>query len=337
MPLRFGAHIPTCIEGMMYPVPFARPEDIAPTAQLAERLGFDSVWGNDHMTTQRYVQREWPDPPSFYEPLITFTHVAARTDRIRLATGIIVLPMRTMPVLAKQVATLDQLSGGRVLLGVGTGAYREEYEALNPDAKDVRRGDIVDEGMRALRLLFTERRATFRGRHVRFEEVECFPKPRQSPLPMYAGGNHAEVRRRAGEYAEGWMPAVLSPEEIRRGVDDVHRAAAKAGRDGARIDIAPQFACSIGRTHEEAVARFRASQLYRHLESLGRSTLRDQPAGGFEQRNLIGSPEEICERVRTYQQAGVTTLSGLLFVANTVPEMQEAIELFGREVIPNFR
>jgi probable F420-dependent oxidoreductase len=336
MPLRFGVHIPTCIEGMMYPVPFARPHDILPVALLAERLGFDSVWGNDHMTTQRYVQREWPEPPNFYEPLITFTYVAARTERIRLATGIIVLPMRTMPVLAKQVATLDQLSGGRVILGVGTGAYREEYEALHPDARDARRGDIVDEGMRALRLLFTERKATFRGTHVRFQDVECFPKPRQAPLPMYAGGNHPEVRRRAGEYGEGWMPAVLSPEEIARGVEDVRRAAAKAGRDGSTIDIAPQFACSIGRTHEEAVTRFHASQLYKHLESLKRSTLREQ-TGGFEERNLIGSPAEICERIRVYQQAGVTTLSGLLFVANTVPEMQEAIDLFGREVIPNFR
>jgi probable F420-dependent oxidoreductase len=334
--MRFGVHIPTCIEGMMYPVPFARPEDIVPTAQLAERVGFHSVWGNDHMTTQRYVQREWADPPNFYEPLITFTYVAAQTERIRLATGIIVLPMRTMPVLAKQVATLDQLSGGRVILGVGTGAYREEYEALAPDARGARRGEIVDEGMQALRLLFTERRATYRGRHVRFEEVECFPKPRQVPLPMYAGGNHPEVRRRAGAWSQGWMPAVLSPEEIARGVDDVHRAAAAAGRDGSAIDIAPQFACSIGRTHDDAVRRFNGSQLYKHLESLKRSTLRDQKAGGFEQRNLIGSPEEICERIRAYERVGVTTCSGILFVANTVPELQEAIELFGREVIPSF-
>src|SRR5207237_215343 len=204
------------------------------------------------LTTQRYVQRDWPQPPNFYEPLITFAWVAARTERIRLATGIIVLPMRGIPVLAKQVATLDQLSGGRVILGVGTGAYREEYEALFPDAKNVHRGTIVDEGMRALRLLFTERRATFRGTYVHFEEVECF----------------------------------------------------------------------------------RASQLYRHLESLKNATLREQ-TGAFEQRNLIGSPEEICERIRIYAEAGVTTLSGMLFVASSVSEMQEAIELFGREVIPN--
>src|SRR5215470_13308681 len=334
--MRFGVHIPTCIEGMMYPVPFAKPSDILPTALLCERLGFDSVWGNDHMTTQRYVQKEFPDPPNFFEPLMTFAYCASQTTRLRFATGIIVLPMRNMPVLAKQVATLDQLSGGRVILGVGTGAYREEYEALFPDAKDVHRGTFVDEGMRALRLLFTERRASFRGRYVHFEDVECFPKPRQDPLPIYAGGNHAEVRRRAGEYGQGWMPAVLSPEEIRRGVEDVHRAAARAGRDGSRVDIAPQFAVSIGRTHEDAVARFHRSQLFKHLESPGRSTLREQ-TGGFEQRNLIGSPEEISERIRVYQDAGVTTFSGMLFVANSVAEMHEAIELFGREVLPNFK
>jgi probable F420-dependent oxidoreductase len=334
--MRFGVHIPTCIEGMMYPVPFAKPTDILPTALLCEELGFDSVWGNDHMTTQRYVQEEFAEAPNFFEPLITFSYCAAQTTRLRFATGIIVLPMRNMPVLAKQVATLDQLSGGRLILGVGAGAYREEYEAIFPDARGVRRGTIVDEGMQALRLLFTERKATFRGTAVHFEEVECFPKPAQDPMPIYAGGNHPEVRRRAGQYGQGWMPAVLSPEEIARGIDDVHRAAAAAGRDGAAIDIAPQFAVSIGRTRDEADRRFRGSQLFKHLESLKKSTLREQ-TGGFEQRNLIGSPEEISERIRVYERAGVTTCSGMLFVAGSVAEMREAIELFGREVLPNFR
>ncbi len=334
--MRFGVHIPTCIEGMMYPVPFAKPSDILPTARLCEELGFDSVWGNDHMTTERYVQQEFAEAPNFFEPLITFSYCAAQTTRLRFATGIIVLPMRNMPVLAKQVATLDQLSGGRLILGVGAGAYREEYEALFPDARGVRRGTIVDEGMQALRLLFTERKATFRGSTVHFEAVECFPKPAQDPMPIYAGGNHPEVRRRAGQYGQGWMPAVLTPEEIARGIEDVHRAAAAAGRDGAAIDIAPQFAVSIGRTRDEADRRFRSSQLFKHLESLKKSTLREQ-TGGFEQRNLIGSPDEISERIRVYERAGVTTCSGMLFVAGSVTEMREAIELFGREVLPNFR
>ena len=335
MPLRFGVHIPTCIEGMMYPIPFAKPSDILPTALLVERLGFDSVWGNDHMTTQRYVQREFATPPNYYEPLITFAYVAARTTRVKVCTCILVLPMRHVVVAAKQAATLDQLSGGRLILGVGIGAYREEYEALFPDARAVNRGAIVEEGMKALRQLFSERRVTFKGRHVRFEEVECFPKPLQTPLPIYAGGNHPEVRRRAGELGDGWLPAVLTPEEIRTGVEEVHRAAEKAGRDPSKIDIAPQFVVCIGRTREEAVKRFQGSQLHKHLQSLSNSTLRGQ-SGGPEARNLIGSPEEICERIRVYAGAGVTTFSGMTFVANTMPEMLESIEHFGREVLPHF-
>src|SRR5262249_58538289 len=139
-------------------------------------------------------------------PVSTFPYVAARTARLRLATGIIVLPMRTMPVLAKQVATLDQLSGGGVILGVGAGAYREEFEALFPDARGVHRGTLVDEGMRALRLLFTERRATFPGRHLHFEDVEGFPKPRQSPPPIYAGGHPPQGRPPAAEVRAGLRP-----------------------------------------------------------------------------------------------------------------------------------
>src|SRR5207245_11712470 len=109
MSLSFGVHIPTCIEGMMYPIPFARPSDILPTALLCERLGYDSVWGNDHMTTQRYVQREFPQPPNFYEPLITFPYVAAHTTRLRLCTGSLVLPMRHMGVPATRAGTPAQL------------------------------------------------------------------------------------------------------------------------------------------------------------------------------------------------------------------------------------
>ena len=204
-----------------------------------------------------------------------------------------------MAVPAKQVATLAQLSGGRVILGVGTGAYREEYEALFPDAKDVHRGTMVDEGMKALRLLFTERKATFRGRYVKFEDVECFPKPAQSPMPIYAGGNHPEVRRRAGEYAQGWMPAVLAPEEIETGVEEIHRFA-RGGARRQRLDIAPQFAVpsAYARGGSDALPRARSS-----TSTSNRSRPPDQAADGrFEQRSLIGSPEEICERVRVYRR-----------------------------------
>jgi probable F420-dependent oxidoreductase len=288
------------------------------------------------MSTQRYVRREFAEPPSFYDLLMMLGFIGARTTRIRLGTALLVLPLRHVVVAAKQTATLDVLSGGRLILGVGVGAYREEYEALYPGVP-VHRGALVEEGIQALRRLFTERRVTFEGRHVRFRDVECYPKPAQSPLPIWVGGNAPEVRRRAGELGDGWLPAVLSPEEIAHGVEEIRRAAERAGRDPARVEIAPQFAVSIGRTREEAVRRFHASQLYKHLESLRTSTLREQQRGGFEDRNLIGSPDEICERIEAYRKAGVTSLPALLFVASGVPEVLEAIELFGREVVPSFR
>jgi len=211
MPLRFGVHIPTCIEGMMYPVPFARPQDILPVALLAERVGFDSVWGNDHMTTQRYVQREWPEPPNFYEPLITFTWVAARTTRIRLATGIIVLPMRTMPVLAKQVATLDQLSGGRVILGVGSGHLKPEFAALGADYD--RRGRVTDEYIHAIGAAWEADVAHFDGQTVAFRDVMVAPRPTQRP-PIWVGGNSRAAVRRAARHADGWIPWQLAPDDF---------------------------------------------------------------------------------------------------------------------------
>ena len=319
----------------MHPVPFAGPDDLLPIALRAEELGYDSVGGNDHMTTQQYVRTQFAAPPNFYELLITLAFAAARTSRIRVMTCLLVVPLRHVVVAAKQLATLDQLAGGRLVVGVGAGAYREEYQALFPDAPAVHRGHVVEEGIQAMRLLFTERRATFRGRYIRFEDVEAFPKPRQKPLPIFVGGNHPEARRRAGALADGWMPSILSPDELREGIRDVWRAAEAAGRDPGRIEIAPQFGVAIADSREEAERRFHASQLFHHFESLKDATLRGLP-GQFKDRNIIGSADEICDKIRCYQEAGATMLPAITFVAESVTELHEQIERFGRGVLPAF-
>src|SRR5690349_5490594 len=159
--MRFGVAIPTCTEGMIYPIPFAGPDDIVALAVEAEQLGYDEVMGNDHLTTQRYVRARWQDPPNYFEPLIALTACAAATSRIGLMTGVIVLPMRDPILLAKQAATLDRFSHGRLVLGVGVGAYREEMEATYPDRREAPRSAWVDESIQALRALFTERRVDF--------------------------------------------------------------------------------------------------------------------------------------------------------------------------------
>jgi alkanesulfonate monooxygenase SsuD/methylene tetrahydromethanopterin reductase-like flavin-dependent oxidoreductase (luciferase family) len=123
MSLIVSAGLPTGMEGLTYPIPFSDPETLIRIAQHAEKLGYHSVWGNDHMTTQHYVREEFPVPPRFWEPLMTYAFIAANTTTLRFGTGVLVLPMRRdIVVLAKQIATLDHFSGGRLEIGVGVGA-----------------------------------------------------------------------------------------------------------------------------------------------------------------------------------------------------------------------
>lgn len=337
MRIKFGVALPSCMEGLIYPAPFAAPQDLIKIAKVADHLGYDGVWPNDHMTTQKYVRRDWPDPPNYYEPLISLSFIAALTSKIKLATGVIVVPMRDIVPLAKQAATLDQLSGGRLILGLGIGAYREEFEAVRPGIKAQNRGEILDEGLMALKELLAQRRASFRGRFFNFKDVELYPKPRQQPLPIYIGGNAPAVVERAVRFGDGWFPAVLSPDEIKGRIEYMHQKAAQYGRDASSIDIAPQFIVSIAKDYDEALKKFRSSQAYRHIQSLTASTLKGQQAGGFEERNLIGSPSQIAARMEEFLRAGVTHFAGMMFAVNSVSEKLEAMEMFAKEVIPQFK
>lgn len=335
--MRFGLGVPTGTEGLMYPVPYADPEQAVRLALEAERLGFDGIWGNDHVTTQRYVREEFADAPRYYDPYTYLAYVAAQTTTLHLATAITVFAFRNPVVLAKQVATLDQLSGGRVKLGVGIGAYREEAEAMWPGAR-LHRGRQADEYLQALALLFTERRATFHGEYVAFEDVESFPKPRQTPLPVLSGGNAPGSRERAARHGHGWIPAVLTPAEVADGLADIRRIAEQHGRElPADFDVAPQLSVSVGRDVPGALATFQASQLYQHMRSLSGSTLKDQRTDDLAERNLVGNTEQILERVHAYAEAGVTTLSALLFAANTVEETLDQMAWFAHDVIAPYR
>ncbi|RMF93145.1 MAG: TIGR03619 family F420-dependent LLM class oxidoreductase, partial [Nitrospinota bacterium] len=275
--MQFGVGLSTGMEGLMYPVPFGDAGTLIRIAQAAERLGYHHVGGNDHLTTQRYVAAEWPDPPRYYDIFVALAFVAAATTRLRLQTAVAVLPVRDPVVLAKQAATLDVMSGGRLILGVGIGAYREEFEAVHPSARGWQRGEMLDEGIQALRTLLHDRRASFQGKYIRFEGVEMYPKPLQNPLPVWIGGNSEQGMQRVARYGDGWLPAILSPEEIRQRVDRIRSMAEAAGRNPATITIAPQLVVSIADTPEKAMQKFVNSQVFQHLLSLRKSTLKQQP------------------------------------------------------------
>ncbi|MCX7366899.1 MAG: LLM class flavin-dependent oxidoreductase, partial [Alphaproteobacteria bacterium] len=131
--MKFSISLPTGFEGVMYPVPFVDPADFVRMAQLCEKLGYHSVWGNDHIQSQHYVRELYPDsPPNFYELLTVLSFCAAATTTLEVGTALAVLPMRDPFWLAKTSATIDQLSNGRLILALGIGAYREEFAAWAP-------------------------------------------------------------------------------------------------------------------------------------------------------------------------------------------------------------
>lgn len=316
----------------MYPVPFADVDQAVEMALLAEQLGFDGVWGNDHVSTQRYVRGEFGAPPRFYDPVTYLAYVAATTTRLRLATCVLVLPFRHPVLVAKQAATLDLISGGRFVLGVGVGAYREEFEAMYP-GRDVHRGRYADEFLQGLAQLFGQRQASYAGEYIEFADVESFPKPVQDPLPILSGGNSAGSRRRAATHADGWLPACLTPAEYAEGLAEIRDRRAAADRDDRPFEAAIQLVVSLADRHADAVAGFRSSQVHTHLASLGASTMRGRLGDSLELRNLIGTPDEVAARIRDYQNAGVTSFAGLLFAANTVEETTEAMQRFSEQVI----
>ncbi|EFG84627.1 TIGR03619 family F420-dependent LLM class oxidoreductase [Novacetimonas hansenii] len=326
--------LPTGMEGLTFPIPFSDPSTLLRIAKHAEALGYHSVWGNDHMTTQNYVRSEFPTPPRFWEPLITYAWLAAQTTTLRFGTGILVLPMRRdIVVTAKQIATLDHMSGGRLEIGVGVGAYREEFNALWPDAK-VHRGEMVEEGVRALRELFNEREASFQGKYYHFRDVEFFPKPLQPDLPLYFGGNSVQHLQRVARWGNGWIPAGMPAGQLGNMVSMLRDYTAAEGRDPDTIAIAPQFVAYVARTDEEAIAKYQQSQMHKHLMSLRSSTLKGQSATGMEDINLVGSVETVVAKMHRLIAAGVTHFLGLYFAASSPDELCEQMQIFAEQVIP---
>jgi len=331
----FSTALPSCTEGLCYPIPFTNRAVIEQIARRAEELGYHSVWPNDHLSTQRYVREGFDSPPNYYDPFICLAFAAGVTERIKLGTAITVVPMREPVALAKTVMSLDNFSGGRMILGVGIGAYREEFEAVAPRLarSGAHRGDMLTEGIQALQTLFTEHPASHTGNYWEFEEVEMFPKPLQNPLPIWIGGNSKAGARRAGKLGQGWLSAVMPPEQIRESVAIIHEEAEKAGRDPSAIEIAPQFVAQVGNTTEEAVSTFRNSQMFHHLMSLKKSTLKDQDLSKVEEFNMIGSPDAILEKIARFTDAGVSHFCALVFSTNTVEETLDQMQWFAEAVI----
>ena len=213
--------------------------------RLAEAAGFDSlitvehvIWPNAYTSRYPYATSgRAPGNPStpLPDPLIWMAWVAALTSKLRFMTGVVILPQRNPLVLAKEVATLDYMSGGRIELGIGVGWLKEEFEALGVPFE--RRGKRADEYVAAMRALWAGDDAGFAGEFVNFTGVSSNPKPVRGRVPIVVGGHSEAAAQRAGRLGDGFFPLSAGQGEIGPLIDTMRRAAETAGRDAGAIEI----------------------------------------------------------------------------------------------------
>ena len=298
-------------------------------AVLADELGYDGIWIGEFMESQEDVTAQFSDPPpSYYAPLTLLAMLAARTSRVRLTTGILILPYYDPLILAREIATLDVLSRGRVTLGTGLGGAVERYRRTRKLRGPLNRAAMMEESVRAMRLLWEERRATFAGEYFEFHDVETFPKPLQRPLPVVMAGAAEAVVERVGRLANGWIDTYLLPHAMRAHVEQLHASARRAGRAGERFEIMRSFFCSIAPTDEDAERQ--------RQESVPGGQPRGRPNDAEREFLLVGSPETIVRQLRRYDGAGVTEIN-VAFYHRDVETAVAQIRLFAERVIPIFR
>ena len=222
------------------------PGYVIPLVEMLEDAGIEIVWTVEHVIMAEHYEPLYPysddgkaptAPDTLMpDPLEWLAFAAARTDRLRLGTAVVIASQHSAAILAKRVATLDALSRGRVRLGVGIGWQREEYEAIGVPYRD--RGRRLDETIEAMRTLWREDVATYQGRHVTFENVHMDAKPANGEsVPILIGGSSEFAARRAGRLGDGWYPFVISPEAFAEGVETISKTASDAGRDLAEIEL----------------------------------------------------------------------------------------------------
>jgi len=265
-------------------------------AQLAEELGFESIWPVEHVVMPANYESRYPYDASgrmpipdaaIPDPLIWNTWVAATTRELVVGTSILILPQHNPVVLAKALASLDVLSGGRVVLGIGVGWLREEADAVGIDFGT--RGRRTNEAIEAMRALWSDDVASYRGEFVSFENVRCNPRPTRN-IPIHVGGHSDVAARRAGRLGDGFMPLGAAPEELARLRSVMEAAAREAGRDPSAIEVTclgPPDPVLAKAYADAGVTRFIAVSLEPDLESARRVM------GDFSEKSIRSVGTEI--------------------------------------------
>ena len=226
--------------------PFVEPDAAVELAQAAEAAGCESIWTVEHVVVPAGYASQYPyakdgrmpggrEDFDIPDPLIWLSYVAAATKKIRLATGVMILPQRNPLVTAKAVATLDRLSKGRMILGIGSGWLEEEFDALGVSFDD--RGDRTDEYLEAMKQAWASDTANYGGKFVNFSNVYSRPQPASGHVPIIVGGHSRRAARRAGELGDGFFPGRGQLDELAALFDHARHCAEESGRDPEALEF----------------------------------------------------------------------------------------------------
>ncbi|WP_171114621.1 MULTISPECIES: LLM class F420-dependent oxidoreductase [Streptomyces] len=310
--LRYGIQLPVQSQSTIYAEPWeagAGPEDLVAIARAADRAGFDYLACCDHVAVPRRLASAMSTV--WYDPVATLAHLAAVTERVRLLSHVAVVGLRHPLLTAKQYATLDHLSGGRLILGVGAGHVAEEFEALGVDFRQ--RGAVLDETIDALRAaLGPEEFPVHHGKLYDFEGLGQRPRPAQSHIPLWVGGSSPAAVRRAALKGDGWLPQGDPRDRLPQQIAALRRLRAEAAR-GAAAQGCGEAPFTVG-----AIA-----------EPLYVGT----PAWDVGRRTLTGPPDALAESLRAYRAMGVHQIQVRLR-SRSRAELTDQIEAFGSDIGP---
>lgn len=287
------------------------------TAKEAEQLGYDSVWVSDHFISPS-------GRPYGLEAWTVLSALASSTHKIRLGTYVLCNQFRHPSLLAKMASTLDNISDGRLELGIGAGWLRDEHTAFGFGwANHSTRVKRLRETIEIVRKLWTENHVSYAGEHFRLKDASLEPKPRQKPHPsIWVGGNSRAIQQLVAEIGDGWIPVLPTPKQLAEGVSQIKGTMRQLGRTPQQLRVAyGGSGCALIAENEELVRKL-AEPLIRSLgKSHGQSAC------------LIGTPEQHIRKIEEYQKAGGQEIVAGFYDFPSI----KGLKLFAKSVIPHFK
>lgn len=281
-----------------------------------EELGYDSVWVWDHMLLG--VEPNFP----IIDSLTTLTAIAARTKRIKMGTGILVLPLRNAVALAKQLSSMDQLSEGRLVMGMASGWYKREFDALGIPFE--KRGKIMDESLEVMRRLWSEASVSGEYPHYKLSKAVMYPKPAQKQIPLLIGGYVDAVLKRAAVSGDGWLTYFYRPADFKKSWDKILSFAKEAGKDPSKVLNASQLPIMVGKSRQ-AVEADMMDWLNKEWDFPAHSDCSRESA-------IMGSVDECVAQLKEHLALGVQKI---IFVPYKY--QKEQVEIIAREIIPRLK